>query len=75
MTIERIEVGMTVSYRDVNLWSDRGVVEKIGPTAKGGDCLVRWSRSNILSEECLFNLRSWAEPKRTRLEQRFYDRP
>lgn len=54
--------GDVVTYADVNLWSYRGVVIDVGPQAKGGDCSIRWNRSNGPTGECLNNLRIVVPP-------------
>lgn len=58
---ETVKVGDEVSYRDVNLWFQRGKLLSIGKGKQGGDCVVQWDRSGIKSEECLFNFYAWKE--------------
>ncbi len=46
-----------VTHRDVNLSSELGTLVRVGRTARGGDCVVRWDYSGIESEEVQGNLR------------------
>ena len=56
-------VGDEVSYNNVGMWRDRGIVAEIGPTSRGGDCMVNWKRFDFQCEECLRNLIVWEEPE------------
>ena len=53
--------GDDVTYNDINLRYYSGVIISIGPTKKGGDCLVKWNNFPFVSEEYLPNLRRSTE--------------
>lgn len=58
--------GDKVCYQGVQGYlGDTGTITSLGPTKRGGDCLVRWNHNqNIQSEERLSNLEH-KDPKST----------
>ncbi len=55
-----MRVDTHVRYKDINLWSYKGVIIDIGSQPFGGDCRVKWQstpyRNEIVSIELLSNL-------------------
>jgi hypothetical protein len=53
-----LKPGDRVTYADVNLRDNRGVVVAVQRGPRGGDCVVHWTRPlDVTSEECAFNLK------------------
>lgn len=50
-----MKTGDIVKYNNINL-ADKGTIVSIGKTKNNGDCIVRWHRTGINSEEMLSNL-------------------
>ena len=52
-----LKPGQKVTYTDINLRDNRGVIVAVQKGPRGGDCIIHWTRPlDCKSEECSFNL-------------------